>query len=239
MIRLLVFSLLACFVLPVARVRADSAGEPAAGLPAADAVAAPDLPVVFSADFAMDAMGWTTREGSVWQHAAGERGEGIFRLTKSGPMGAFRAPTAWAVRGDQKLAGSFVLTARARCHTAVTVPGRDILLVIGWTGPLAYHYIHFSAENSATHNVIMRVEPDGRTMLPHAARPVPRLTKAEWQSVRVWYDRPSGLLRCYVDDMGVPVMVARVPGLPAGAIGIGSFDDLVDVDSVTLQAENR
>lgn len=206
-----------------------------ADLPASTPICPPDYPVVFSADFVTTAEGWKARAGSEWKHEP--TGGGQLKLVKSGEMGGFRAPKAWTVREDQKPEGSFVLTARARCLTTPKTPGRDILLILGWNGPLDYHYVHFAAENSPVRNVVMEVKPTGRTLLPHAIQPSPKLTKTDWQTVRVWYDRPSGMLRCFVDDMEKPMMAVAIKDLPVGAIGIGSFDDLADFDSVSLQAE--
>lgn len=220
-------------LLSICFLSAASLAEP----PAATPVSPPDLPEVFVDDFATLSELWKAREGSRWKHDPADGGS--LKLVKHGEMGEVRAPKAWIVREDQQPDGSFILTARARCHTSPKTLGRDVLLLVGWKGPLDYHYVHFSAENSAVHNVIMRVRPDGRALLPHAIQPTPRLTTTDWHVVRVWYDRPSGMLRCYVDDMETPMMAAGIPDLPVGAIGVGSFDDLVDFDSVTLRAEMR
>lgn len=196
---------------------------------------APEFPVVFEETFAGSLQGWTARESSVWEITGTENPN--LKLATKGEPGPFRAPLSWIIRGDHQATGSFTITARGKCHTPLTVRGRDLLLLVAWKGPLDYHYIHFSAENAAVHNVIMRVKPDGRELLPHTTQPVPKLLKPEWQTIRVWYDKPSGMLRCYVDDMETPMMTCKVGELPAGAVGVGSFDDMVEFDDVVLKAE--
>lgn len=206
-----------------------------AALPPAAKAVAPDWPVVFREGFDGGFAGWTPRESSVWVQAGGANPH--LKLATRGEPGPIRAPLSWVVRPDQKPEGSFILSARGKCHTSPDVPGRDLLLVIAWNGPLDYTYIHFSAENSPVHNVIMRVKPEGRTLLAHASRPVPKLLKQNWQTIRVWYDKAEGLLRCYVDDMETPVMTCRIGELATGAVGVGSFDDMVEFDDITLATE--
>ena len=209
------------------------AAEPA--LPPAGKSLAPEFPVVFNETFDRGLEGWLARESSGWE-IAGKQNP-YLKLTTKGEPGPFRAPLSWIVRGDRRPNASSTISARGICHTPLKTPGRDLLLIIGWRGPLDYHYIHFSAENSAVHNVMMRVKPEGRELLPHASQPVPKLLKADWQTIRVWYDKPSGMLRCYVDDMETPMMSCKIGGLPAGAVGVGSFDDMVEFDDVVLKAE--
>jgi hypothetical protein len=204
-------------------------------LPVAEKAAAPDFPVVFSETFDAGLSAWTPRDTSAWETTKAANPN--LKLATRGEPGPFRAPLSWIVRGDHQPAGSFTLTARGLCHTPLTTPGRDLLLIVGWKGPLDYTYIHFSAENSQVHNVIMRVKPDGREQLPHATRPVPKLLKKDWQTIRVWYDKPSGMLRCYADDMETPMMSCKVGDLPVGAVGVGSFDDMVEFDDIVLKAE--
>lgn len=203
-------------------------------LPPASKAPAPEFPVVFSETFDGGVATWTPRETSAWERT--KTANPNLKLTTRGEPGPFRAPLSWMVRGDAKPSGSFILTARGLCHTSLDVPGRDLLLLIGWNGPLDYTYIHFSAENSKVHNVIMRVKPDGREQLSHATQPVPKLLKKDWQTIRVWYDQPSGMLRCYVDDLETPMMTCQVGDLPTGAVGVGSFDDMVEFDDVVLKA---
>lgn len=207
--------------------------EPA--LPAAGKSPAPPWPEVFREGFDGGLAGWTARDSSRWESTAGAQPN--LKLVTRGNPGPFRAPLSWIVRPDRKPDGSFLLTARGKCHTSLDVPGRDLLLIIGWNGPLDYTYIHFSAENSAVHNVIMRVKPEGREPLPHATAPVPKLLKKDWQTIRVWYQKTEGMLRCYVDDMETPMMTCRIGALPTGAVGVGSFDDMVEFDDITLATE--
>ena len=204
-------------------------------LPPAEKAAAPEFPVAFSETFDNGLAGWTPRETSGWK-TTGTANPNLKLITRGQP-GPFRAPLSWMVRGDQQPSGSFTLTARGLCHTSLESPGRDLLLIVGWKGPLDYTYVHFSAENSQVHNVIMRVKPEGREQLPHVTRPVPKLLKKDWQTIRVWYDKQSGMLRCYADDMETPMMACKVGDLPSGAVGVGSFDDMVEFDDIVLKAE--
>lgn len=204
-------------------------------LPGTDKAAAPDFPVVFSETFDNGLAGWTPRDTSKWETTAATNPN--LKLITKGEPGPFRAPLSWIVRDDHQPAGSFVLTARGICHTPLETKGRDLLLIVGWNGPLDYTYVHFSAENSQVHNIFMRVKPDGRELIPHTTQPVPKLVKRDWQTIRAWYDKPSGMLRCYVDDMETPMMTCKVGELQAGAVGVGSFDDLVEFDDIVLQAE--
>jgi hypothetical protein len=207
-------------------------------LPAATAAPAPAATPVYATRFAPDddrRGRWLARESSSWEFAAGPEGTPLYRLVKAGTPGKIRAPFSWSVWQGQKVRG-FVATAKARCLRPVTVPGRDVLVVFGWTGPENYHYAHFSAENAAVHNVIMKVAGKDRAPLAHLVKPVPRLLTDGFHSVRVWHDPASGMIRCYADDMETPMMVAQDRNVPEGFVGVGSFDDTADFASFEVLA---
>jgi len=59
----------------------------------------------------------------------------------------------------------------------------------------------------------------------------------EWHTLRVTRDVDSGTINTYFDDMDNPVMTATDKTFTSGRIGIGSFDDTADWDSVILRGD--
>ena len=59
----------------------------------------------------------------------------------------------------------------------------------------------------------------------------------EWHHARVVRDLESGKIEVFFDDMTAPVMTANDKTFPKGKIGVGSFDDRIDVAEVILKAK--
>lgn len=203
------------------------------GLAPAGPVTAPPSRVVWRDDFRQaDEVRWEQRPGSRWEWMELEDDEGgkvrqVYALTEIGPPGRIRAPMAWSLVRDLEVE-EVVLTAHGRVATPVSVPGRDLILFFGWQGPEQFYYVHFSAENSAVHNVVMRVNGSDREKLPHLVQPVPRLLSDGFHTIRIWHQPDTGDIIAWCDDMDVPIMHARDEErtFRGGRVGIGSFDDL-------------
>ena len=56
-----------------------------------------------------------------------------------------------------------------------------------------------------------------------------------WHWLRVRRDAESGSIEVFFDDMTRPVMTANDKTFQSGKVGVGSFDDRVDVAEVILK----
>ncbi|MEO0588856.1 MAG: hypothetical protein AAF078_14610, partial [Planctomycetota bacterium] len=106
----------------------------------------------------------------------------------------------------------------------VDLVGADACVILGYRDETHYTYIHLSNDaDGRVHNVIMKVEGDTRRMIQTPVRPEPRLGEG-WQSVRITYDA-TGAIAVYMNDLETPLMTAHDPDVPAGHVGVGSFND--------------
>ncbi len=211
----------------------EGAADTIDGLAPADPIPAPAGRVVWRDEFRQAGEErWEVRPGSQWEWMELKDEEAgkvrhVYALTEIGPPGRIRAPMAWSLVRDLEV-GEVVLTAHGRVATARSVPGRDLILFFGYQGPEQFYYVHFSAENSAVHNVVMRVNGADREKLPHLVQPVPRLLSDGFHTIRIWHQPDTGDIIAWCDDMEVPIMHARDEErlFRRGRVGIGSFDDL-------------
>ncbi|MBI2301032.1 MAG: hypothetical protein HYU66_19140 [Armatimonadetes bacterium] len=125
---------------------------------------------------------------------------------------------------------------RAKSLRPATLKGRDVVVIFGWQDDTHFYYAHLSNDtNNATHNVVMKVDGEQRKRINPENKPEPRLTDG-WHPVRVTHLQ-SGDITVYMDDLDKPLMTAHDTSWPAGAVGVGAFDDTAGFDDVVVTGE--
>tara|TARA_B110000037_G_C17073374_1_gene486793 strand:- start:475 stop:1365 length:891 start_codon:yes stop_codon:yes gene_type:complete len=117
-----------------------------------------------------------------------------------------------------------------------SVSGRDVVMIFGYQDFSHFYYAHISSDNSArVHNVIMKVDGEIRSVITDQEFPETRLTDG-WHDIRVVH-LSDGVIRVYVDDMGLPLMTAFDETFPMGGVGFGCFDDAGKFDDFRIEGE--
>ncbi len=175
---------------------------------------------------------WVARPGSEWSiRTEGERR--IACLTEHGEAFAFRAPFGYLTLPAPE-AGDFALVAVVRCLTDPAVKGRDVCAFLGFQDDAHYRYVHFSGEATDAHNVIATVDGADRRPLALAEPSTPKMLDREWHLLKVTREMATGTIRGYLDDMERPCLVAVDPKPEVGRVGLGSFDDPIEIARVSL-----
>jgi hypothetical protein len=163
--------------------------------------------------------------------------DGLLVLEKAGvPSGPIRRPGALAILQSPPLADA-TLEVDVRSLAAETVKLRDVLLVAGWQSPTRFYYVHLSAVRDNVHNGIFLVDDADRRRIDTLSDKPP-LTDQAWHRARLVH-RANGRIEVYVDGGADPIMLATDATLPAGRMGVGSFDDAAEFRNVRVTGTVR
>lgn len=159
---------------------------------------------------------------------------GFMRLGKkaSNYQPKFRSPTHLSLLEGLEPA-SFELDVRLR-STEPDYGHRDACLFFGWQSPERYYYAHLAKEMDERANQIFVVNQADRSRISTtttAGTP----WDDQWHWVRLRRDADQGAIEVFFDDMTKPVMTATDRTFGAGRIGVGSFDDRIDVAEVIVK----
>jgi hypothetical protein len=195
-----------------------------------------DWPVISWTDFSLEAdrAAWKPVDDGWSYFKAGPRD--VFRLGKkeSNYQPKFRSPTHIALLENPDVA-SFELNVRLR-STEPDYGHRDACLFFGWQSPDRYYYAHLAKAMDDRANQIFIVNEADRTKISLTTTQGTPWDDA-WHWVRLRRDSETGLIQVFYDDMTTPVMTANDKTFPKGKIGVGSFDDRIDVAEVILKAK--
>lgn len=160
----------------------------------------------------------------------------VFQLGKkeSNYQPKFRSPTHIALL-DRPEVASFELNVRLR-STEPDYGHRDACLFFGWQSPERYYYAHLAKAMDDRANQIFIVNEADRTKISLTTNKGIPWDDA-WHWLRVRRDSESGLIEVFYDDMTTPVMTANDKTITRGKIGVGSFDDRIDVAEVILKSK--
>lgn len=199
----------------------------------ADALVPEGYALAYETEFASGDLGpWVARPGSEWTvRTEGERH--ILGLTKQGEPFTFRAPFGYVTLPAPEV-GDFALVAVVRCLTDPAVKGRDVCAFLGFGDNAHYRYVHLSAEAVGPHNAIAMVDGSDRQPLTLLEPGTPKMLDRAWHLVKVTREMATGTIRAYVDDMASPCLMAVDPKPEAGRVGLGSFDDPMEIGRVWL-----
>lgn len=174
--------------------------------------------------------------GSWRQVELPDRG-GVLELTESGqpPAQPVRRPANMLLAPAPALTG-FSLDLEAR-SLQFDRKGADIVIIFGYQDPYHFYYAHLSNDVNHVHQVIMKVEgsQQSRRVIHLEKAPVAAL-RDSWQQIRVTRSA-AGRVEVFVDDMDRPTLTAEDSEWLSGRIGIGSFNDAAQFDTIALTSD--
>ena len=185
------------------------------------ATQAPQAPYSSRLDLgAPDALSRFTLDGS----GAWELKDRMLILAKAGtPGGPIRRPSALAVLQSDPLVRATVQV-EMRSTAPEEVKNRDLEIIFGYQSPRQFYYVHLAGITDANHNGIFLVNNKDRQRIDDGTA-LPQLKDREWHRVRLERDGRTGRVEVFVDGGETPALHATNTAIPAGRVGVGSFDD--------------
>jgi hypothetical protein len=126
----------------------------------------------------------------------------------------------------------FVLVAKVR-STHPDYGHRDVCLFFGYQDPAHFYYVHLGKQADDHANQIFIVNEAPRKKISITSTTGTNWDD-EWHNVKIVRKTSDGTIEVYFDDMDKPVMTAKDDTFRWGRIGLGSFDDTSDWDTVKL-----
>lgn len=162
---------------------------------------------------------------------------GFFRLGKkeSNYQPKFRSPTHIALLEGPELE-SFELSVRLR-STEPDYGHRDACLFFGWQSPERFYYAHLAKAMDDRANQIFIVNQADRIKISTSTTSGTAWDDG-WHWVRVRREARTGAMEVFFDDMTRPVMTATDATFGMGKVGVGSFDDRIDVAEVIVKSKD-
>ena len=199
--------------------------------------AAIDLPLVFEADFeAGDTTGWTFTDPAAWTIGKVEDQRVLELNAASDYEPEVRSPLniAWIEGLDLD---DFVLDVDLR-STTPDYGHRDLCLFFGKQDASHFYYVHLGKEADPHAHSIFLVDGAPRVSIAQDRTDGTPWTD-DWHHVRVVRKAESGLIAVYFDDMETPIMTSTDSTFEHGGLGVGSFDDTGQFDSIRIWGHRR
>jgi hypothetical protein len=152
---------------------------------------------------------------------------------KSNYKPAVRSPLHLALLKDKSVS-NFRLDVRV-LSTHKDYGHRDVCLFFGYKSPTEFYYVHLGKVTDDYCNQIFIVNNAARRKISTTTTEGTNWD-GDWHDVRIERDADAGTIQVYFDDMAKPVMTATDKTFLEGRIGLGSFDDTADFDSLKLTA---
>lgn len=191
-----------------------------------------DLPLVAFDNFDSPTKSWQVTDDAAWELRA-EAGRDWFSLIKkkSDYQPQVRSPHNLAMLEDV-VVSDFVFDVDMR-STNEPYGHQDLCLFFGYQDPTHFYYVHFGREADAHANSIFLVNDAPRVSIA-TERTNGTDWSRTWHRARIRRNVDTGEIQVFFDDMTKPVMVAKDSTFTKGRVGVGSFDDTGDFDSVRL-----
>lgn len=197
------------------------------------ATAEDQLPVIFEEDFEHGAKHWEATDEAAWKVKVID-GKHVYSQFKkrSDYTPPHRSPYNISLRKDGEV-GDFILDAKV-LSTHKDYGHRDVCLFFGYQDSAHFYYVHLGKKTDDHANQIFVVNDAPRTKISTKTTAGTDWDD-QWHHVRVKRHVESGSIEVYFDDMEAAIMTATDNTFTWGRVGIGSFDDTGDWDSVTLR----
>jgi len=195
-------------------------------------VCAQDLPELVKEDFEKGADRWEFSDPEAWKVVDTDKGKSLGIVKKTTPKTPHRSPFAIALL-KEVVVGDFVLEVDAQ-STVKDYPHRDLVFVFGYQDNDHFYYSHLGKLTDKHANQIFIVNGADRAMISTKTTPGTNWTD-DWHHVKVVRKIADGTIEVYWDDMKTPVQTATNKAFLWGRVGIGSFDDLGNFDSLVLR----
>ena len=194
-----------------------------------------NMPLSVSEDFDAGAEAWKPTDAKAWELRERD-GRTFYSLIKkvSDYKPEVRSPHNIALLQTAKV-GDFVLDVDLR-STEKAYGHQSLCLFFGHQDPSHFYYVHFGRKADAHANSIFKVDGAPRVSIAKE-RTDGTDWSTGWHRVRIRRELDSGKIEVFFDDMETPVMSTVDKTFGAGKIGIGSFDDTGDFDSLRLWGE--
>ncbi len=191
-----------------------------------------EFPVLVSEDFEKGADRWEFSDPKAWKIADGPKGKMLSLFEKTTPETPHKGPKAMALLKDLRV-GDFVLEADVQ-STVKPYPQQDLCLFFGYQDNDHFYYAHLAKKTDKANNQIFIVNGADRQMISL------RTTSGtdfgtDWTHVKVVRKTADGTIEVYWDDMTTPAMTAQSKVFVWGQVGVGSYDDLGNFDTIVLR----
>lgn len=191
------------------------------------------LPLIFQEDFEHGAGRWAPTDPNAWK-IADENGDHVysqFQQSKYEPP--FRSPFNIALIKNLK-AGTCIVDLRMEQMGAVAGENhRDMVIVFGWQDSAHFYYAHLGKTgDDASHQIHIVNGAPRVSIIKNRTQGVDWGTG--WHNVRLIRNIETGAIDVYFDDMAHPALSANDKTFGAGGFGFGTFDDIGNIDDVTI-----
>lgn len=195
-----------------------------------------EMPVVYQTEFLEDSLeGWRFSDANAWRivsNADGDKALGL--VARSRYRGKVRSPYGYALIENVSVT-DFVLDLRVRSTTR-DYNHRDLCVFFGFQDAEHFYYVHLGKRADPHAHSIFLV--NGRDRVSIAKE---RTTGVDWDDqwhdVRIVRDTGNDSIEVYFDDMDEPIMRTTDDHFESGLVGVGSFDDQGEFDSITLRGK--
>ena len=196
-----------------------------------------ELPLVASEDFDDGFARWEPSDPEQWQAAGDGRRSYLAMVSETGSY----KPKVRSPRNIALLKGvevtDFVFDVALQ-YTHRDYAHASLCLFFGYQDPEHFYYVHFGKKADAHANSIFLVNGVPRVSIAKTRTDGTDLGR-RWHRVRVARDVESGSIEVFLDDMETPVMTTVDKTLTWGRVGVGSFDDRGNFDTVRLRGVRR
>lgn len=190
-------------------------------------------PLVIVEDFDSGAGKWEPTDATAWEVKSVGK-QRVYSLNKkmSDYQPKVRSPHNISLFRDAVVT-DFVLDATVR-STNPDYGHRDLCLFFGHQDPEHFYYVHLGKHADPHANSIFLVNGAPRVSIA-TSRTDGTNWDDNWHRVRVRREIETGLIEIFFDDLENPVMTANDATFGWGRIGVGSFDDTGDFDTIRLR----
>ncbi len=190
------------------------------------------MPRLLHDDFELDAFGaCEATDPKAWRIHREDGNRVLDQHAASQYTPAVRSPLNYALAGDLDVE-DFILDVKVK-STGRDVPQRDVCLILGYQDPKAFYYVHIAKKADQVHNNIFIVDNDPRSPIGETRTDGTPWTDG-WHHVRLIRRVDDGLIQVFFDDMTTPIMTTHNKRFLHGRVGLGSFDDTAQFDSVQI-----
>jgi hypothetical protein len=191
------------------------------------------LPLVFEDGFEDGMARWEPTDAKAWEVREDE-GKQVLALHKSSEYSPpVRSPhsIAWVKNLN---VSDFVLEVRAR-QTGREYGHRDLCFFFGRQDAGKFYYVHIATVADPHANSIFLVNDEPRVSIAEERNDGTDWAKG-YHTIRVVRDAKAGTILVYFDDLEKPIMKSTDTHFTTGPVGVGSFDDTGNFDSVRIWA---
>lgn len=197
------------------------------------ALAADELPVVYTDDFEKGMDAWQPLDADQWNIKKTDAGQLLSQHEKKSKYKPpHRSPTNIALLKDVNV-GDMDLTVKVR-STHPDYGHRDACVVFGYQDPAHFYYVHLGKQADDHANQIFIVNDAPRKKISLTSTDGTNWDD-EWHTIKVSRRVKDGTIAIYFDDMDKPVMTAKDTTFQWGRIGLGTFDDTADFDNLEIR----